>query len=181
MRNRMLYLLPALIALGAGCADQASRNREEVARIAEQHERYMQEFELAKARFEHENPMPVKVDLGEKGTLLIKDASLQGRPGTEHLYVRFSYVNTTGRRLKSATCTLTLHDRKTETEWSETMDLKLPFGFEFGHESSFTGSFRTPARGIYRQGDWDWSLDITIEPIVEEYPTGGVGPGAGRR
>lgn len=181
MWNRMLYLLPVLIALGAGCADQASRNREEVARISEQHDRYMQEFGLAKAQFERENPMPVKVDLGEKGTLLIRDAGLEGRPGTEHLYVRFSYVNTTGRRLESATCTLTLYDRKTETEWSEAMDLKLPFGFEFGQDSSFTGSFRTPTRGIYRQDEWDWSLDITVVPIEEEYPTGGAGPGAGRR
>jgi len=174
----MLYLLQALLLLSAGCVDQAARNRQEVARIAEEHERYMREFELARAEFERENPMPVKVDLGERGTLLIQDAGLEGRPGTEHLWVRFSYVNTTGAPLDSASVTLTLYDRETGTEWSETMDLKLSFGLSFGVDSSYTDSFRTPVRGIYRRRDWDWSLDVEVVPIEEEFRSG---PGASRR
>lgn len=178
MWNRMLYLAPVLLLLSAGCVDQAARNRQEVARIAAEHERYMQEFGLARAEFERENPMPVKLDLGERGTLLIQDAGLEGRPGTEHLWVRFSYVNTTGAPLDSASVTLTLYDRESETEWSETMDLKLSFGLNFGVDSSYTDSFRTPTRGIYRRSDWDWSLDVVVVPIEEEFPTG---PSGARR
>jgi len=161
-----------------GCADQATQRQEEVARIAAEHERHVQEFEVARAKFRRENPMPLRLDLGDRGTLLIGEASLEGRPGTEHLWVRFTFVNTTPALLESARVVLTLSDRTTDEEWSETMDLGLPFGFRFSTDSSYTSSFRMPLDGLYLAEDWDWSIDVASVAADEELPGG---PGVGRR
>lgn len=175
---RNLQFIPLFVLLLLGCVDQKAQRREEVARIAEVHQRHVEEFEAARAKFRRENPMPVQVDLGDRGTLLLVEASLEGRPGTEHLWVRFTFVNTTPLPIDSARVTLSLRDRSTDETWSETMDVALPFGFRFGPDSSYTNSFRMPLRGLYQRDDWDWSIDLEAVPAELELR---VGPGAGRR
>lgn len=180
MQNRKLFLpLAAALPLAfTGCADHAALRQQEVARIAAEHERHVQEFEVARAKFRRENPMPLRFDLGDRGTLLVDEASLEGRPGTEHLWVRFTFVNTTPTPIESARVLLTLSDRTTDEEWSETMDLGLPFGFRFSTDSSYTSTFRMPLHGLYLAEDWSWSIDVTSVSAGLALPDG---PGVGRR
>jgi len=164
MWNRIFLLLLISLPGATGCLAPTTQHEEEVKRLTEAHERYLRSFHLAQADFHRANPMPVKLDLADRGTVLLSECSLEGRPGTEHLWVRFTWVNTTGHGLESVAVTLTLLDEATGTEWSEKIDLKLPFGLGLGAESSYTTSFRTPLRGLYLKEDWSWSLEVTTEP-----------------
>lgn len=150
-----------------GCQDTAQQLRhEEVQRIAAAHERYLKELEVARADFQRENPMPLKLDYGTSGTLLLHECSIAGLPGSEKLRLKFTFLNVTGLTIPSTKVVLTLIDKENDLEWSEIMELELPFGLAMGHNSSYSSFFEMPMNGLHRRSDWDWRVELDSERAV---------------
>lgn len=160
-------LLPLASLLLAGCQSAEEERHAEVERIAAQHAAYLEEFRLAQIEFERANPAPQRLDFGDQGSILIRECGLQGRPGTESLRVKFTYVNSTSRTLDSAHVFITLRDPESGSEWSEVIDVDVPFGLRFGPNSTHTSYFETPLRGIYRKPGWQWELSVQAEELIE--------------
>ena len=161
-------LLAAGCSLLAGCKTQAELNREEVQRISAAHDRYMQQMEMIRADFQRENPMPLKLDFGTEGTLVLRECQIAGLPGHEKLRLKFTFLNATGITLNQTTVTLTLIDRVNELEWSEIMDVSLPYNLKLGHNSSYSSFFEMPLEGLHLRGDWDWRIEL--ESDREAFP-----------
>ena len=162
--------LPIAAILLSGCVSPPNEGKREVELMAERHEQYMREFHLAQAEFERKNPVPIKLESQEHGTLIITACSLEGRIGNELVWVRFTYVNTTKFLIGSGKVVLTLIDTQTGTEWSEAIDMKLPFSHSFNEGSSFTSSFRMPTEGLHRRDGWDWRIEFETTVLTpEEY------------
>ena len=152
------FLVMAVGCLTACVTDNSDRAILE--RMATEHAQCLADFERARAELESRTPLPQEWDFGSNGTLLVRKVDLAGRPGKEFLKVRFTYVNTTGRRVKTARVTLTMRDPVTETEWTQEMDLTLPYKFTFTRGSSYSTWFEIPTYGAHRHPGWEWSLAV---------------------
>jgi len=162
--NRPQALTRALLVVAGclvcACQNTARERQEEVRRIAEAHDRYVRELEVIRADFQAQNPMPLRIEFGTGGTLILHECGIAGLPGSEKLRVRFSFLNLTGLPIERSEVVLTLIDNQNELEWSEIMDLELPFGLSLGHNSSYTSFFEMPLEGLHRRGDWDWRIEL---------------------
>ncbi len=156
-------LLMAFGLLFLGCKDAATLRQEEVARIAAAHELYTAELEMARAMFEAKYPTPQEFDYGTNGTLILREAEIAGLPGSEKLWIKFTFINQTGLSIPKTQVVLTLRDDENELEWSETMELVLPFALRLGHNSSYSSFFEMPLHGLHRKSDWSWRLDLVSE------------------
>lgn len=161
-----LLLLAASLLTVSSCQTQKDKNHEEVLRISAEHDRYQAEWAAEKQRFLSENPTPEQLDFGIKGTLIVREAELAGLLGSEKLRVKYTFVNTTGVPMKSAELRLMLIDTQSELEWGEVMDLRLPFGFELSHNSSYSGLLEIPLEGLHRRAGWSWRIEITAADRV---------------
>ncbi len=170
----LTHLLPLLLLGGLlvlpGCQSAKDKNHAEVQRIAAEYERYQREWGAEQLRFQRENPTPSRFDYGINGTLILHEAELVGLAGREKLRVKFSFINTTGVTIKSAEVRLMLIDTVSELEWGEVMDLRLPFSFDFTHNSSYTGLFEVPLEGLQRRPGWTWRMDL--EAVERDVPAG---------
>lgn len=170
LRPRSHRLLPgalALLLLIVSCKSAEQERREEVQRIAAQHAAYMNEYQVAQAKFARDNPVPTRLEFGPDGSILVRECELQGRPGSESLRVKFTFVNSTSRTFDSAQVFITLRDPDSGTEWSEVIDVSVPFGLRFGPNSTHTSYFETPLRGIYTRPGWEWELSVQTEDYIE--------------
>lgn len=161
--KRLIAIAALLLAGGpllVSCQNTATERQDEVRRIAEAHDRYLKELEVARANFQAENPMPLRLEFGTNGTLLLNECGISGLPGSEKLRLKFSFLNLTGITIESAQVVLTLVDRTNELEWSEIMDISLPFGLNMGHNSSYSSFFEMPLNGLHRRGNWDWRVEL---------------------
>ena len=167
---RLPLILAAGLLAGLGCQAPHDADAEEVARLAAAHEAYLEAWQAEQLRFQRENLTPFQTDHGKSGTVIVQEAELVGRPGSEKLRVRFSFVNTSGVMMESATATLVVIDPENEVEWGEVMVMRLPLGFDFAHGSSFSSFFDIPLRGLWRKPGWAWRLDLEHGP--RELPPG---------
>lgn len=149
-----------------GCQNAEQQRHDEIDRIAAQHAAYLEEFRLAQIEFARGNPSPRRIDFGPDGSILVRECELQGRPGSESLRVKFTYVNSTARTLDSAQVFITLRDPESGAEWSEVTDVRVPFGLHFGPNSTHTSYFEIPLHGIYRRPGWEWELSVQTADVA---------------
>ena len=156
-----LVVVFPLLALGSlsACATDNSE-REILDRMAAEHALCLAQYEQARLELQAATSLPQEWNFGPQGTILVREVDLVGRPGDEILKVSYTYVNTTGRPVKTARVTLTFRDPETETEWSQEMDLSLPYRFKFTRDSSYSTWFEIPTNGAHTHEGWEWSLSV---------------------
>jgi hypothetical protein len=150
--------LPIAMCTLAGCSGDRELQHSELAEIAQHHDTDLYEFREAQAEFARDNPMPKRLEFPGEGTLLLHECTLEGYPGHEELWLRYTYVNTTGRVLDAARITLTISDPETHAEWSEDTKLILPLGFRLGPDSSYTTYVHVPTSGMNLHPHWQWKI-----------------------
>ena len=155
MRTLVLFLGP--IAL-LGCSHDRQARRAEVAELSARHQKELAWFESAQADFERRNPVPRQQDFEGDGTILVHECELRGWPGHEQFWLKYTWVNTTGRAVDEAHITITLLERESGAEQSEEMELSLPLLYRFGPDSSYTTNILVPLRGMPSPPDLDWSI-----------------------
>jgi hypothetical protein len=160
-----IVLLAALIAC-ASCNSSGQRERDELGEISAHHDFDLQQFQEVQAEFARRNPTPRRIDFPGQGTVLVHESSLEGYPGREELWLRYSYVNTLDHTIDAARITITLSDPETRSEWTETTHLALPISFRLTPDSSYTTYAHIPTRGIHLHPSWSWS--IRAEAIVHD-------------
>ena len=114
--------------------------------------------------------MPMRLDQGASGTVLVHECSLQGYPGHEELWLEYSYVNTTGQTLSSARVYFELGAPGSDEAIRRDEKLLLPFGFRLGPESCYTTYLRVPTRGLHEVPGWAWKLTATAVPAPPDAP-----------
>jgi len=154
----LVFWLLASSCLSACATDNS--DREILERMAAEHALCVAQYEHARSELEARTPLPQEWDFGPEGTILVREVDLVGRPGDEILKVSYTYVNTTGRPVKTARVTLTFLEPETETEWSQEMDLTLPYRFKFTRDSSYSTWFEIPTNGAHTHEGWEWSLSV---------------------
>jgi hypothetical protein len=165
MVMKMHRLLPVLgLACLTGCSHDRELARNELNEISAQHEIELQEFKESQDEFLRRNPMPRKLEFAGQGTLLLHECTLEGYPGHEELWLRYTYVNTTGHTIDAARVTITLTNPETRAEWSDTTELTLPISFRLTPESSYTTYAHVPTHGVQSNPKWEWK--IRAEAVV---------------
>jgi hypothetical protein len=163
---RPFLLLTVLLPL-LGCAHDEEMRRRELAEISAQHTSAVVEFEHARSEFAHRYRAPEQLDFGQDGTILVDECALEGLTGHERVWVKYTYVNTTGASIDAARITLTLHDPDSggagvggggAGDRSQQTELKLPFTFRFSPDSSYSTHFEMPTEGIHLHPNWSWQI-----------------------
>ena len=163
MSSNPVGFLVLVVVLALGCLSACATQDAERAileRMAAEHAQCLADFDRARLELESSTPLPQEWDFGPDGTILVHKVALVGRLGAEILKVTYTYVNTTGRSVKTARVTLTMRDPETETEWSQEMDLTLPYKFRFTRDSSYSTWFEIPTHGAHTHPGWEWSLAV---------------------
>ena len=150
-------LVLALIAC-ASCNTSGQQERDELGQISAHHDSDLRQFQDAQAEFARQNPMPRRIDFQGQGTVLVHECSLEGYPGREELWLRYTYVNTLDHTIDAARITITLIDPETHAEWSETTHLALPISFRLTPGSSYTNYAHLPTHGIHLKPKWQWKI-----------------------
>lgn len=157
MNMRDLFPSVGLILL-CGCSGDRRLQQSELAEISQHHQAELRQFETAQAEFARQNPMPKELDFPGEGMLLLHECTLEGYPGHEELWLRYTYVNTTGHVIDAARITLTLSDPATDTQWTEETNLELPLRFRLGPGSSYTTYMHVPTQGMHLSPQWQWKI-----------------------
>lgn len=155
---RTLSLL-ALLALSS-CVISSSEQRYDVDEVAAQYSRDVATLHRAQAKLEREYPTPISQDFGAAGAIYIDEVALVGRPGHSKFRVHFTWVNTTETDYPVVDIRLTLTDNVLEAEWSETLEMRLPYRLRLTPSSSYTSWFEMPAHGVYLRDDWSWDIEV---------------------
>lgn len=162
---------PVLLFIGLGtllaCSGDRDHHRREIAEISERHDRELARFEEAKAEFARRNPVPAQLDFPGDGTILIHECEFQGYPGREEFRLLYTYVNTTGHVIDEARITLTLPGPDPDTQESREVRLKLPLGFRFNPDSSYTTHLQVPTHGSHLRPSWEWK--IRPKAVIHNY------------
>jgi hypothetical protein len=158
-----------LLALTA-CSRDRAHQRRELDEISDQHASEVRELDEARAEFARKNPMPKKLEFPGQGTLLLHECTLEGYPGHVELWLRYTYVNTTGHTIDAARITLTLSDPARGEQWTDETELALPMLFRLGPESSYTTYTHVPTRGMHLDPGWKW--EIRAEAVVRGESSG---------
>jgi hypothetical protein len=162
--TNVCVLVLALGLLGAASCAGRRDHPQPLDEIAADHDFDLREFQEAQAEFARRNPVPRRIDVPGQGTLLVHESSLEGYPGHVELWLRYSYVNTTGHTIDAANVTITMRDPTTREEWSASEHLALPITFRMTPDSSYTTYAHLPTRGIHLHPGWQW--EICAEAIV---------------
>ena len=162
--TRLCALWLALLASSlVSCAGRGDRPTELDA-ISADHEFDVRQFQEAQSGFARRNPVPRRIDFPGQGTVLLHECSLQGYPGHVELWLRYTYVNTTGHTIDAANVTITMRDPRTHEEWSDSEHLALPITFRMTPDSSYTTYVHLSTRGIHLDPGWQW--EIRAEAVV---------------
>jgi len=133
----------------------------EALRVA--HEEDLARFAAAEEALARRTSLPMRFDYPGIGTVLVDECELIGRPGKAFLRLHFTWVNTTTTTFPLVQARLTLFDPATETEWSQTLDMRLPYRLSMGPDSSYTSWFEMPTRGVHLHEGWEWEIDLRLE------------------
>lgn len=154
---RALLLAPLLLS---SLACRAERTHFDLEEATARYEARLERFHRIQAEFEEENPVPQRFDFGDAGSVFVDEVELVGRPGRAFLRVHFTWVNTTGRAYPVVDLRLTLRDPETGTEWSESLEMRLPYRLELTPDSSYTSWFETPTHGVHLKPAWSWEFFV---------------------
>lgn len=151
-------ILAGLALLLAGCTAKGLADRKVVAEIAEHHERDHSRFDDAKADFALRNPVPLEFDYGDEGTIVADEVALEGFPGREELWFRYTWINTTGRTVDAVHVTLQVFDTESGFEVGQEMRLSPPLLTAFGPGSTYSTFVRVVAGDAKLGGGLSWEL-----------------------
>jgi hypothetical protein len=128
--------------------------------VRAQYERDQAAFSRAQADLERRYPVPMRLDFEGAGSLFVDRVALVGRPGKAFLRIHFTWVNTTSEAYPVVDVRLTQRDSTTDIEWSETLEMRLPFKYSLGPDSSYTSWFESSTHGVHLREGWDWELHV---------------------
>ena len=154
----MLRLLP-LALLCAACNSQPEQHFD-LAEVRAQYERDQDAFHRAQADVEQRYPVPMRLEFDDAGAIFVDQVALVGHPGKARLRVHFTWLNTGEVAYPVVDVRLTLRDAETETEWSDTLEMRLPYKHELTPDSSYTSWFETPTHGVHLREGWTWRLEV---------------------
>jgi len=162
---RATDLLPALLLLAA-CRHPAgpAPDRAELRSFADQHALELREFHLIQDDLVARTPMPMTLELGEAGTVLLHELYLIGRPEKAFLRADFTYLNSTGVPLGSAKVSLVIRDPRSGVEVAEARELDLPVGFALQPGSCYSSWIEAPTHGLHARAGWEWRIDVVAVP-----------------
>lgn len=154
----MHRLLP-LALLSAACAGQPERHFDP-AELRAQYERDQAVFRRAQADVEQRYPVPMRLEFSDAGAVFVDQVALVVRPGKAFLRVHFTWLNTGEVAYPVVDVRLTLRDAATETEWSDQVEMRLPYKHQLTPDSSYTSWFETPTHGLHLREGWTWRLEV---------------------
>ena len=157
----MLRILLALLAIPliTACAGP-EKVKFDLEEATARWERDVANFERAQAWVERTWPVPQRLDFDEGGSVFIDRIALVGRAGKANLRLHFTWVNTAGKSYPVVDVKLTLRDLESDHEWSDSLEMRLPFKHQLTPNSSYTSWFDTPTHGLYLKENWEWELSV---------------------
>lgn len=154
MRLLSVLLLPLALA----CSHDRQARRAELAEISARHQSEVAAFQEARAGFAQRNPVPREQAFADDGAILVHECELRGWPGREQFWLKFTWMNTTGRTVDAARISIELRDRASGVELSEEMELSLPLLYRMGPDSSYTTNVLIPLRGMASPPELEWTI-----------------------
>ena len=164
MKHRLLAraLLPLAGALAAGCADEQEFRHREMQELSARHEAELRHYEDLRAEFAKRNPCPKRIEFPGQGSVIVHECSLRGLPGREEFWIKYTYLNSTGRGIDSAHILIRLQD-PAGTERTESSDARLPLGLRLGPDSSYTTFTQLGLEGMTKIGELQWTIEVTSQ------------------
>ena len=145
--------------LATGCADDETLRHRETDAIAARHEAELRHYEQLRADFAQRNPCPRSLEFPGQGTVLVHECSLRGLPGHEEFWLKYTYLNSTGRAIESAHVVIKVRD-VSGSERTESSDARLPLGLRLGPDSSYTTFTQIGLDGLTKIGELDWTIAV---------------------
>ena len=145
--------------LGSGCADDEALRHRETEAIAARHETELRHYEQLRADFARRNPCPRRLEFPGQGTVLVHECSLRGLPGREEFWLKYTYLNSTGRVIESAHVVVKVRD-VSGSERTESSDARLPLGLRLGPDSSYTTFTQIGLEGLAKIGELEWAIEV---------------------
>lgn len=133
-----------------------------VAALAANHDLERESFAYEQGRFARTLSLPETVPLGDHGTLIIRECALLGWSQKAYLRAKFTFVNTTGKRIKTPRVWLIIEDPVTGEEQASWIDLTLPLGLAFHSESSYSSWLDVGMKGLHRRDGWTWRMEVEL-------------------
>jgi hypothetical protein len=155
-------LLALALVLACGCADEQAQRHREMEAIAARHEAELRHSEELRAEFAARNPCPRRIEFPGQGSVLVHECSLRGLPGQEEFWLKYTYLNSTGRGIDCAHVVIRLRDAA-GTERSESSDARLPLGLRLGPDSSYTTFTQIGLEGLTKLGQLEWAIEVKSE------------------
>ena len=156
----MLRTLTLTLLLACSACSVTPEQRFDLEEVRAQYERDQAAFGRAQADLERRNPVPMRLDFEDAGSVFVDRVALVGHPGSAFLRVHFTWVNTSGEAFSVVDMRLTQRDTGADLEWSQTLEMRLPFKYSLGPDSTYTSWFEVPTHGVHLREGWDWELHV---------------------
>jgi hypothetical protein len=147
----------------ASCASSDKQRHDEIYAIASVHKSELSRFELAESEFARRHPMPRRLELHGHGTLIVHECVLQGYPEREELWVKYTWVNSTGHEVGPVHVTIAARDPASQNSRSEEVVLDPILRAQFGPDCTYTTFLRLPLAGMQIGTDLEWTIDARAE------------------
>jgi hypothetical protein len=154
-----LLLIGLASILGSGCADEAAQRHREMELLSARHEAELRHYEDLRAQFAERNPCPKKIEFPGQGTVIVHECSLRGLPGREEFWIKYTYLNSTGRGIESAHILIKVQDAY-GNERTDSSDARLPLGLRLGPDSSYTTFTQIGLEGLSKIGELEWTIEV---------------------
>jgi hypothetical protein len=154
----LAVLVPSLL-LPAGCNSEEAQRHREMEEISARHEAELRHYEELRAEFARRNPCPKRIEFPGQGSVIVHECSLRGLPGHEEFWIKYTYLNSTGRGVESAHILIKLRD-VSGTERTDSSDARLPLGLRLGPDSSYTTFTQIGLEGLSKIGELEWSIEV---------------------
>lgn len=159
MKTPLSALFLIACVLGSSCADEAALRHRDVEMLAARHEAELRHYEDLRAQFAQRNPCPKQIEFPGQGTVIVHECALRGLPGHEEFWIKYTYLNSTGRGIESAHIRIQVRD-VTGAERTDSSDARLPLGLRLGPDSSYTTFTQIGLEGLVKIGELEWSIEV---------------------
>ena len=106
--------------------------------------------------------LPATFPFDGEGTLIAHGVELLGGPERAQVHVRFIDLDSTGRSVPIPMVHLRLQGPGGQIVGSSSRERLRPLGSTFAHDNAYTGWIDAGARGLFRSGAWNWSVDLAV-------------------
>jgi hypothetical protein len=155
---RRLALVSLLLL--ACCADDSTRRHRELEAFDRERTASIARYTEIRRQFESRNQMPLRLDLGEDGTLIVLECRLEGIPDEEAFWLKYTWINTSKHAVRGVEVTIVLRDPASGREQREEVLLDPPLGGALGRDSSYTTFLRMPLKTVPVSADLQWEIRV---------------------